>query len=194
MDGKICQKRNIKIDKSQKLDYILSRNPQKRTKAIQNVWKRRIMKYHYCLKNFEHGYDHGCRYMMLALYKDGELESIERVYEPEPDGPFEFCQDIRYGQHCAFDVLADYMGEDAAAYRLEEYCFEPCWEHPGKLHIIDGESFADASKMVDTWYNENPLPKEALGKMDLRIPVVIESRLWDDEGIIRFRKCFGTGA
>ena len=27
------------------------------------------MKYHYSLKNFEHGYDHGCRYMMLALYK-----------------------------------------------------------------------------------------------------------------------------
>ena len=153
------------------------------------------MNYHYCLKNVECGLDeNGCRYMMLALYKDGERLSIERVYQEEPDGPFEFCQDIRQGQYCAFDVLADYMGEDAAAYRIDEYCFEPCWEHPGKLHIIDGESFADASKMVDTWYKENPLPKEALGKMDLRIPVVIESRLWDDEGIIRFRKCFGTGA
>ena len=104
------------------------------------------MNYHYCLKNFESGMDEtGCRYMMLALYKDGERLSIERVYQEEPDGPFEFCQDICEGQNCAFDVLADHMGEDAAAYRIDEYCFEPCWEHPGKLHIIDGESFDDSS-------------------------------------------------
>ncbi|MBR5330092.1 MAG: hypothetical protein IKV13_01255 [Akkermansia sp.] len=61
------------------------------------------------------------------------------------------------------------------------------------LYIIDGESFADASKMVDNWYKENPLPEEASGKMDLRIPVVTESRLWDEEGIKRFCKWFNAG-
>ncbi len=127
---------------------------------------------------------------MLALYKDGERLSIERVYQEEPDGPFEFCQDIREGQYCAFDVLADYMGEDAAAYCIDEYCYEPCWEHPGKLHIIDGESFADSSIMVDKWYKENPPSEEAPGKIDLRIPVVTEANLWDDEGRKRFENCF----
>ncbi len=144
------------------------------------VCKERIMNYHYCLKNVECGTNENeCRYMLLALYKEGERISIERVYQEEPDGPFEFCQDIREGHYCAFDVLADYMGEDAAAYRIDEYCFEPCWENPGLLHIIDGESFADASKMVDNWYKENPLPEESSGKMDLRIPLVTESSLWD---------------
>ena len=128
--------------------------------------------------------------MLLALYKDGERISIERVYQEEPDGPFEFCQDIREGQFCAFDVLADYMGEDATAYRIDEYCFEPCWENPGLLYIIDGESFADASKMVDKWYKENPPSEEAPGKIDLRIPVVTEANLWDDEGRKRFENCF----
>jgi hypothetical protein len=37
MDGKICLKRNIKIEESRKLGYILSRNPQKWIKVIQNV-------------------------------------------------------------------------------------------------------------------------------------------------------------
>ena len=149
------------------------------------------MKYHYCLKNFEHGYENDCRYMMLALYKDGELESIERVYEDEPDSCFEFCQDIRYGQQCAFDVLADYMGEDAAAYRIDEYCFEPCWAHPGKLHIIDGESFEDSSAL-------NTQLKPMQGNvcpthMSLELPVIPECLLWDEEGFRRFAKCFALG-
>lgn len=119
------------------------------------------MNYHYCLKNFECGSnENGCRYMMLALYKDGERLSIERVYQEEPDGPFEFCQDIREGQFCAFDVLADYMGEDAAAYRIDEYCFEPCWENPGLLYIIDGESFADASKWLISGTRKILLPRK----------------------------------
>ena len=150
------------------------------------------MNYHYCLKNFECGKDeNGCRYMMLALYKDGELESIERVYEPEPDEPFEFCQDIRYGQHCAFDVLADYMGEDAAAYRLEEYCFEPCWEFPGQLFIIDDESYDD---MLELLRQACPMPKNKVpGKMDLNLHSLPDSVLWDEEGFKRFEKCFGPG-
>ena len=149
------------------------------------------MKYHYCLKNFEHGYDNGCRYMMLALYKDGELESIERVYEPEPDSYFGFCQDIRHGQYCAFDVLSDYMGEDAAFNRIDEYCFEPCWEFPGKLFIIDGESYDDMLKLLRQAY---PMPKnKVLGKMDLNLYSLPESVLWDEEGFKRFEKCFGPG-
>lgn len=131
--------------------------------------------------------------MMLALYKDGELESIERVYEDEPDSCFEFCQDIRYGQQCAFDVLADRMGEDVAAYRIDEYCFEPCWEHPGKLHIIDGASFEDASKRLRKRDKDNPSTQTEYGKIDMRIPVILESELWDDEGIGRFMNCFGPG-
>lgn len=150
------------------------------------------MKYHYCLKNFEHGYENACRYMMLALYKDGELESIERVYEDEPDSCFEFCQDIRYGQQCAFDVLADHMGEDAAAYRIDEYCFEPCWEHPGKLHIIDGDSFEDSSTL---YAQMNPMQGIVLPEhMHLELPVISECLLWDEEGFRRFEKCFGSGA
>lgn len=151
------------------------------------------MKYHYCLKNVEHGIKEGCRYMVLALYKDGELESIERVYEPEPDSYFEFCQDIRHGQRCAFDILADYMGEDAAAYRVDEYCFEPCWEYPGTLHIIDGESFEDASTLCNQIYPPRQAPLEALKHMDLKIPVIPEILLWDEEGFKRFEKCFGAG-
>lgn len=151
------------------------------------------MKYHYCLKNVEHGIEEGCRYMVLALYKDGELESIERVYEPEPDSYFEFCQDIRYGQRCAFDVLADYMGEDAAAYRVDEYCFEPCWEHPGTLHIIDGESYEDASALCNQMYLPRPEAIKFPKHMDLKIPVIPEILLWDEEGFNRFEKCFGRG-
>ena len=151
------------------------------------------MKYHYCLKNFEHGYDLGCRYMMLALYKDGELESIERVYEPEPDSYFEFCQDIRHGQYCAFDVLADYMGEDAAFYRIDEYCLEPCWENPGTLRIIDAESFVDASVLYERILPKTSLAATYLRKIDLNLPVVPDILLWDEEGLKRFEKCFGLG-
>ena len=150
------------------------------------------MNYHYCLKNLECGMDaNGCRYMMLALYKDGERLSIERVYQEEPDGPFEFCQDIRQGQYCAFDVLADYMGEDAAAYRIDEYCFEPCWENPGKLHIIDGNSYND---MLDLLKQAYPMSdKNASDKMDLKLYTLPERVLWDEEGYKRFEKCFGSG-
>lgn len=149
------------------------------------------MKYHYSLKNFEHGYENDCRYMMLALYRDGELESIERVYEIEPDSCFEFCQDIRHGQQCAFDVLADYMGEDAAAYRIDEYCFEPCWEHPGELHIIDGESYEDVSAL---YAQSNPIRDNVRPKnISLELPTIPEGLLWDEEGIMRFKKCLGPG-
>ena len=150
------------------------------------------MNYHYCLKNFECGMDeNGCRYMMLALYKAGARLSIERVYQEEPDGPFEFCQDIREGQYCAFDVLADHMGEDAAAYRIDEYCFEPCWEHPGKLHIIDGESFDDSSALhaqLNTMQGD-----VCPNHMSLELPVIPECFLWDEEGFRRFAKCFAPG-
>lgn len=149
------------------------------------------MKYHYCLKNFEHGYDNGCRYMMLALYKDGELESIERVYELEPETFFEFCQDMRFGKYFAFDVLADYMGEDAAFYRIDEYCFDPCWQFPGELFIIDGESYYDMLELLRQAY---PRPeKKCAGQMDLKLNTLPESVLWDEEGYKRFEKCFGPG-
>lgn len=152
------------------------------------------MNYHYCLKNVEHGYEDGCRYMRLVLYKDGALESIERVYELEPDSFFEFCQDIQYGQRCAFDVLADYMGEDAAAYRIDEYCFEPCWEYPGKLFIIDGESYTDALNLCKQLYNKKINKVPCTERIDLRLPSIPESLLWDAEGIKRFEKCFGEGS
>ena len=142
------------------------------------------MKYNYCLKNFEHGYENECRYMMLALYKDGELISIERVKEEEPEAPFEFCQDMRTGTDFAFDVLADSLGEDAAFELIQDFCFEACWESPEVPQIIDGEAYLDIAKVIS---ERSSTPKKP-NNVDLNFT------LWDKEGLTRFAKCFGPGA
>ncbi|MBR5522910.1 MAG: hypothetical protein IKV82_05555 [Akkermansia sp.] len=149
------------------------------------------MKYHYCLKNFECGIEHECRYMMLALYKDGELISIEKVREEEADGPFEFCQDIRMGKYCAFDVLADHMGEEKAADLIEGFCFEPCWEQPGIPQIIDGEAYDDMKSVSNHCFQQSHTAPP--NGMELRFPALNSFTLWDEEGLRRFSKSFGAG-
>lgn len=71
--------------------------------------------------------------------------------------------------------------------RIEEYCFEPCWGNPGGLHIIDGEAFEDGAALCQT-----KVQQKKSEKMDLRIPVVYEDELWDEEGIRRFEKSVGS--
>ena len=110
------------------------------------------MNYHYCLKNFECGVDeNGCRYMMLALYKDGERLSIERVYQEEADGPFEFCQDIRQGQYCAFDVLADYMGEDNVA--LAKQYMAAAGYNGEEVQLALGSAYANVATLLANYFD-----------------------------------------
>lgn len=148
------------------------------------------MKYKYCLKNFEHGYENDCRYMMLALYKNGELISIERVKEEEPEGSFDFCRDTRMGSEFAFDVLADSLGEDAAFNLIDEYCFEACWEAPEIPQIIDGEAYLDIQQAVA----ERSARIKKTDRIDLDFIPMDDFTLWDEEGIKRFAKCFEAGA
>lgn len=149
------------------------------------------MKYHYCLKNFDHGYEDDRRYMMLALYKDGELLSIEKVKEAPECDFFDFCQDIRLGNYFAFDVLADAFDEDTAFNLIDDFCFQTCWDAPGIPQIIDGEAYTNLVHEIE----KHSVQRNKSDKMNLDFWVDLgDYTFWDDEGLRRFAKCFRPGA
>lgn len=85
----------------------------------------------YYLQNIQHKIENGKNTMLVALYRDDELISKEWVVSNEDGQCWEFCQNMIMGNHFAFDVFADVMGEDKAGWLMDDFCFSPCWEEPG---------------------------------------------------------------
>ena len=102
----------------------------------------------YYLQNIQHKIENGKDSMLVALYRDDELISQEWVVSVEGEQCWEFCQNMTMGNHFAFDVLADVMGEDRAAWVIDEWCFDPCWDEPGvKIDITPEDYLAARSCM-----------------------------------------------
>ena len=91
---------------------------------------------HYYLQNRLSYAKGGKDYMLVVLYKDNDILSIELLSKNRADDFWDFCQDIIYGSYTTFDYLSDFYGEDRAASYIDDGYFMPCWEKPNeKLEI-----------------------------------------------------------
>lgn len=94
--------------------------------------KGSIMNNTYYARNEEWGTENGTDYMIIAVYRNKTLLSKERVTR-QKDECWEFCINFIKGNYTAFDLLSDIVGEDSAAWHIDEDCFDPCWNNPNEL-------------------------------------------------------------
>lgn len=126
---------------------IPSKNCLTKTRDLGNISLPDLMNKYY-LQNIQHKTENGKDSMLVALFRDDELISQEWVVSDEGEQCWEFCQNMTMGNHFAFDVLADVMGEDRAAWIIDEWCFDPCWDEPGvKIDITPEDYLAARSCM-----------------------------------------------